>query len=411
MRAHSSLDRESFQQLLASAFAVQESQIDSQSLSGILEIQRLVAKSELDLDEAMRLIVESARSVASATGVAIGLLKGDQLTYRACSGSAAGDIGRQMRASLTFSADTKTSREILRVENVQSDTRIQAAICRQFGATSLLILPICQQQVLAGVFEVRFSEAHTFEDRELRAYRLMAGLVEQALSQAALAEQKKAEQKRKLAQMPAVPPAAKIPPQREKLSNNPAPIPLPSAKPAIYQHGAAALAMVRESSKVKRPALLATTMVRRAKEVGWYERRNLALATVLVVLGLSFWIAYKSRGPASPLGASSLSKSTTVGQEQVPFHPAKATLENSTTSAAPMPATESKPARAGGRRVRVSENEVDYIRGDVTVRYFTYKKPAPQPQKRAGDSRVSHIGEDVTVRYFPPAPAAKAASR
>ena len=98
MSTHSSLDRETFQQLLAAAFAVQESQIDSQSLSAVMEVQRLVTRGELDVDGAMHHIVESARNVANATGVAIGLLKGDQLIYRAGSGSSASYIGRQVDA-------------------------------------------------------------------------------------------------------------------------------------------------------------------------------------------------------------------------------------------------------------------------------------------------------------------------
>ena len=79
-------------------------------------------------------------------------------------------IGRQVTASLTVSADTTQRARILRVENAQTDTRIEAAICRQFGAHSLLILAIYQARALAGVLEVLFSEAHTFQDREVRTY-------------------------------------------------------------------------------------------------------------------------------------------------------------------------------------------------------------------------------------------------
>ena len=89
--------------------------MDSQSLSAIVEVERSITRGELDVDGAMHLIVDSARNVANATGVAIGLLKGDQLVYRAGSGSAATYIGRHVRASLTVSADTKASREILPV--------------------------------------------------------------------------------------------------------------------------------------------------------------------------------------------------------------------------------------------------------------------------------------------------------
>jgi hypothetical protein len=66
MSTHSSLDRESFQQLLASAFAVQESQMDSQSLSAIVEVQQLITRGDLDVDGAMHLIVDSARNVEDA---------------------------------------------------------------------------------------------------------------------------------------------------------------------------------------------------------------------------------------------------------------------------------------------------------------------------------------------------------
>ena len=164
MNTSSSLDRETFQQLLASAFAVQESQINSQSLSDIMDVQRSVARGKLDLDGTMLHLVESARNVANAAGVAIALLNGDQLTYRAGSGTSASCIGQHVMALLTVSEDAKTSREILRVENAQTDTRIEADICRQFGANALLILPIYYDRAVAGVLDVRFGEAHAFQD-------------------------------------------------------------------------------------------------------------------------------------------------------------------------------------------------------------------------------------------------------
>ena len=117
MSTHFTLDRESFQKLLARAFLVQE-YLDSQkakrpaadllpkpaitehpkeanppdytqSLSAIVEVQRLIATDELDVNGAVALIADRARNVANAAGVAIGLLEGDELVYRAGSGSAA----------------------------------------------------------------------------------------------------------------------------------------------------------------------------------------------------------------------------------------------------------------------------------------------------------------------------------
>jgi hypothetical protein len=389
MSTHSSLDRESFQQLLASAFAVQESQMDAQSLSLIVEAQQLITRGDLDVDGAMHRIVDSARNVANATGVAIGLLKGDHLVYRAGSGSAATYIGRQVGASLTVSTDTKASREILRVENSETDTRIEAAICRQFGAKSLLILPIYHGRAVAGVLEVLFGEAHNFQGREVRTYRLMAELIEEAMSHAAQLEQRK-----KLTTEPPTLPRAieHIAPPREKLPNDGAGMPNPANKRAIYQPRWTPVAGRGELSVRRQPAVLAT-MIQRAKRVPWHKVRwNVALAAVVTVFAIACWVAYRGRGPASPLASPALERSTPI-EEQVRFQAAKA-----------MPASskEVRPAKTPLRRVRVGENEVDYVGEDVTIRYFTSK---PAPRRRVGESQVAYIGDDVTVHYFRPKPA------
>ena len=67
MSSHSSLDPESFQNLLADAYVVQESGIDTRSLSAVLELQGLMADSELDLERAMPLMADRARNVAQAS--------------------------------------------------------------------------------------------------------------------------------------------------------------------------------------------------------------------------------------------------------------------------------------------------------------------------------------------------------
>ncbi len=187
-------DRETLQQLLANAFAVQESHIDPRSLTAIMEIQHLLASGKLDIDSVMAHIVDSAGHVANASGVAVALLKRDRLTYRAGTGSSESLIGRQVTASLTVSPDTKTNCEILRVENAQTDTRIEADICRQFGANALLIVPIYLDAALAGVLDVRFNQPHVFEVPEVRAYRLMAEQIEAALFHAAQFEHSQLEQ-------------------------------------------------------------------------------------------------------------------------------------------------------------------------------------------------------------------------
>jgi hypothetical protein len=393
MSDHSTVDQDTFQQLLASAFAVQESQISSQSLSAVMEVQRMLRNGDLDVDGAMHRLVESARNAANATGVAVALLKGGQLIYRAGSGSAATYVGRQVAASLTVSVDVDRSREILRVEDAQTDTRIEAAICRQFGAQSLLILPIYDVRGLAGVLEVLFSEAHAFQHGEVRTYQLVARQIEAAMLQAQPPEQKT----KPVIQLPITPRAvAEVADQREGFLNNLGSMDDPFPTNSISQRYGATLVAAREFLR-NQSAMLAKAM-QIVTDVLWRSQWKLALAVVAAAISVTCWIAYHDRRPVSPLESSSRPTSTSV-DTQDRANPAEALPEKATS----LVEFSVKPARQKFQRVKVGRNEVDYIGDDVTVRYFTYS-PSPQ-RKPTSNGRVVYIGDDVTVRYFAPTPA------
>ena len=379
MSTHFTLDRESFQNLLARASLAQE-YLDSQkatrpavdlppkpaigeqpkeaipvdyirSLSAIAAVQRSIATDDVDVDGAMALIADQGRNVANANGVAIGLLEGDNLVYRAGSGGAATYIGRHVKATLSVS---RASGEILRVENTQTDARIEAAICRQFGAKALLIVPICCGRAVAGAMEILFGEAHAFQDREVRTYQLMAGLVAEAISHAAQLELEKAlvaEERKENAHSAAAHGAVEA--ERGELS--------------LFRRSAAVAAMIAQAAK--------RLLLRQ------YQWKPAAVVIVLVMAG---WIAYTHRGPASPVSTSELSRSNAI-EEHVPFAPANpAANRTSKPQTAPVARQEKKKAARTTLRVW---RDVDYIAEDVTVRYVTLK-PAVAPQKRPMGSTV-----------------------
>jgi hypothetical protein len=394
MSTHSTVDQDTFQQLLANAFAVQESQVNRQSLSAVMEVQQMLRNGDLDLDGAMHRLVESARNAANATGVAVALLRGGQLIYRAGSGSAATYVGRQVAASLTVSTDGDRSREILRVEDAETDTRIEAAICRQFGAQALLILPIYDVRGVAGVLEVLFSEAHAFLHGEVRTYQLIARQIEAAILQAQPLEQKT----NPVAQLPITPHAvAEVVAQRESSLNEIGSLPGPSPRNSLGQRYAAALAQARALRMRSQAAILARKM-QIAKDVPWHKLQwSLALAFLAIAVGLTCWIAYNGRRPGSS-SESSARPASSVIDPPAPSKAAEALPEN--TAAAVDRSV--KPAMPRVQRVQAGKNEVD-IGEDVTVRYFTY--PTKPQRKPTAGHRVVHIGDDVTVRYFGPTPA------
>jgi hypothetical protein len=401
MSTHFSFDHEPFQKLLASAFSVQESGMDAQSLSAFLELEQSITAGEHDMDRATHLVADRARNVANATGIAIAQRRGDHLVYLAGSGCAASYVGRRMTAILSVLAHNEARGEILRVENAQADARIEAAICRQFEAQSLLILPICDECAVTGVLEVLFSEPHAFQDRELRAYRLMAGLAGEAMSRDAQLDQETT-----LATKATTLPHAveEIASQMQRLPGDDKFTGQPAPKHGVRQVWGAATAVAGELPGVCQPAKAATIFKQLVKRVPLPKLRwNVAVTGVVTALTIAAcWLAYDRR-PASPTGTPSLQRSNAT-QQQMPFIPARQAPSNGASKAQTArggEAVANSPSSAF-KRVRVGLNEIDYIAEDVTIRHFT-TKPA-LPRVRVGYKEV-HIGEDVTVRSFVSKPA------
>jgi hypothetical protein len=401
MSTQFSIDRESFQKLLADAFAVQESGLDTQSLSAILELQRSIATGEPDVDRTINQVADHARNVANATGIAIALLRGDRLVYQAGSGSAATYVGRHLTATLSATTHNKARSEILRVENAQTDARIEAAICRQFEAQSLLMLPIYHERTVAGVLHVLFSEAHAFQDREMRTYRIMAGLVEEAMSREAELDQKKAR-----ATQPVTMPHAieQITYQMQQVPEDDKPAPERERKYGIGRICEAATAVARELPDLSQVAKPATTITHRMSRLPQYKLRwSVAVTAVVTALVIvACWIAY-DRGTASPVGTSSLQRSH-AARQQIPFVGAKPSPSHSASNAPPAVGGrgKAKAPSSAFMRAQVGPNEVDYIAEDVTIRRFT---PKPTPPRVGDRYKEVHIGGDVTVRYFASKPA------
>ncbi len=390
MTAHN-LDPESFQMLLSKALAVQDSGLDTKALSSIVELQRAIATDELGVYSAMDLIAVRARNIANATGIAIGLLQGDQLVYRAGSGSGATYVGKHVMATLSVSGHNAASGEILRVENVQTDRRIEAAICRQFAAHSLLILPIYHYGTMAGVLDVLFDEAHAFQHREVLTYRLMAALVGEAMSYAARPEQNRALS----ADLSTIRQTIRLTrPQGEEALNNRASVAASATtNRAIYQ---ACEPFIARAGKLLAVTQTAWAASNRVKRVPWYSARWEAAVGVVAVLVIACWIGFRDRRPASPHGVSGPQGNAV--ESQMPVAPAKRVLADHTVlglEPGERRASGTTPKRVLDRNIRVR-----YISDDVTVRYFT---PKPPPQRVLNRNiRVQYISDDVTVRFFAP---------
>jgi GAF domain-containing protein len=376
MATHFSFDRESFQVLLASAFAIQESSTGTKSLSALLDTERSIDAHELDFDQLLQAVADRTRNVATASGIAIALLRGDQLVYRAANGSASSYIGRQMTAVLNVSTRKGSRTEILRVENAQSETRVEAAVCRQLGATSLLILPICRGSRLVGVLEVLFSEVHRFQDMEVRAYRLIAQVIEQALSYYATHNQ----------ECPKEIPAKPLESAPGQTGN---------AYLDQARSGAAAAGTVGGLAKClpfKKSATPTRQLVKRASA----DKLVWSLATAAAIISLiTFDLVARHHSPVQSVEVSRTQASSNAADRSALVLKAPQSLLSPKPRLTVLQSHTAEAAGSRFMRLRVSDDEVDDVSEDVTVRHFT---PALAPAQ----SRVKEvdIGDDVTIRQY-----------
>lgn len=404
MAAPSTLDPESFERLLSNAFTVQEIGVDAESFAAIVELRRAIATDEADVDGAMDMIAARARGVANATGIAIGLLSGDELVYRAGSGSGVRYVGQHVAATLCVSTHNAASDEILRVENAQSDRRIEATICRQFGAASLLILPIYQDGTMAGVLDVLFHEAHAFQPREVLSYRLMAVLVGEVMSYAARPEREKA----LAADLSTMQQSVRATePQIEESLNDHASVPILATTDRAKDQPRGTF--IPRVGKLLALAQSAWAPPNRANVLR-YTGRLASAVGVAAVLIVACWIGFRERRPASPPGLSVPEGSSALEQQTHSAPPNQVLAKkNSRTKSALDPDSGQRTSRTGAQPMLDGNVRVRYISDDVTVRYFT---PKLQPRRvPARNIRIRHLAEDVTVRYFTPQPEGSPSSR
>lgn len=397
MSVHPSLDRDSFQSFLANAYAVQTSGMDTRSLSALMEMQRFMTGDEFDLHRAMLMMAEQAVKVSHASGVAIALLEGKELVYYAGSGSAANDVGRHVPAVLSVCSGGDARKEILKVENAQLDSRVEAEVCRQFGVNSILMLPIYKKHVLVGVLQVQFTESHSFLDRELRAYRLMLRLLEEAILRQAREQQSQASSTvEQIAHDLAHP---------GELQYTETPVPLLVAADEPNMRAADTF---RTGAKKLHHRISPLSVLRRVNPAIWNEIDRLASAhfwqvatavAVSVMLSIATWTVYGNR-PAATTNSPALSTGRDSGQQP----PAKVLFADMTGEQLGNGAKATTAKLSAFKRVWGRPNEVDYVAEDVTIRTFGIRPPMQDLPKEV------RIGDDVTVRYFAP-PAVPVSSR
>ncbi len=165
---------------------------DAERLSAIIATQQQIATAGLDLQAVMSLIAERTQAITGATGAAVELAEGDELVYRAVSGTAAHSLGLRLKLDASLSGRCLRTGQALRCDDAEADERVDREACRTVGLRSMIAVPLLYDRRAVGVLKVLSPQPGAFSERDVQTLQLMSGLLAAALSHAAAYEAKQA---------------------------------------------------------------------------------------------------------------------------------------------------------------------------------------------------------------------------
>ena len=127
-------------------------------------------------DAVLRKIAEAALSATGAYGAALALRRNDAVLCIARAGEMAPPLGARLDDQSGISGECLREGLALRCEDTETDTRVDAEVCRSLGLRSLAVAAIRENGEVIGILEVFSPKANTFTERHLEVLRQLAEL-------------------------------------------------------------------------------------------------------------------------------------------------------------------------------------------------------------------------------------------
>ncbi|PYX11105.1 MAG: hypothetical protein DMG88_00150 [Acidobacteria bacterium] len=140
--------------------------------------------AQRDLSAALQLLAERAQYITGASGAAIALREAGEMICRASAGPSAPALGAHLQVNSGLSGESVRTRQILRCDNAEIDSRVNRESCRALGIASVVVLPLIGEPEVNGVFELFSGRAYAFGERDIIALERLAEMIQTALEHA-----------------------------------------------------------------------------------------------------------------------------------------------------------------------------------------------------------------------------------
>lgn len=157
-------------------------ELPDHTIRALVKAQLEIGGSSLDIQKTMENIVQLAQSVLPCEGVVVELLEGDEMVYRATSGSLARHIGLRLPARGSISGLCVEMGELLQSDDTETDPRVDRAACRRTGIRSMLVSPLRYRTRTVGVLKAASSRPNMFSAIQAQVLRVLAVNLSAALA-------------------------------------------------------------------------------------------------------------------------------------------------------------------------------------------------------------------------------------
>ena len=160
------------------------------TLTAVTAVQREVEALGADLAAALQLIASRAQTLVRASGAAIALATADpnSMDCRASAGPGAPPVGVRLQVGSGFSGECVKTGRLLRCDDSDIDSRVDAESCRALEIRSILAVPVRVGEKSIGILEAFSPQPNAFSEADSRALQRLAETVLAAVNRAARAE-------------------------------------------------------------------------------------------------------------------------------------------------------------------------------------------------------------------------------
>ncbi|MHA6765936.1 hybrid sensor histidine kinase/response regulator [Sphingobium ummariense] len=152
----------------------------------MLALQAAVSEAYADFQQIINEVVSRAiRIIPQATGAIVEMRDGDDIVYRAASGTSVRHIGLRLSLGGSLSGICIATGEAQFCHDSETDPRVDREACRRVGLRSMMLVPLPYHGQMIGVLKVYSDRMAAFTYADLDVVRLMAGPIVTGFANAA----------------------------------------------------------------------------------------------------------------------------------------------------------------------------------------------------------------------------------